>query len=298
MSRLSSDFRLNSDILYSEFLSSDIITLATENSERTFKIHRALLESKTKGVFGRLDKFKEGTENIYRFQDTSDNTLLRFIEWAYRGDYPENIAKPSLASTNPTLASSSSDNDTTTAEDPLSCHIQVYIFAHVYGISRLGLVAYDRITDRLRAINKPKDGKVKLQVISLMDLAFKKIHRGDRLLTWLGNYASFCLSELRVVSEFQKVVEEAPSLSLAMLKYNNPASVAPWSPDPGPNSFSGFGSFSASNGLSSLSSSSASTTLLQNRNLFGRPVSPAPPAPPGSIFGPPAFGGSGPGLQQ
>ncbi|EED16504.1 conserved hypothetical protein [Talaromyces stipitatus ATCC 10500] len=209
---------IQSEIPYSEFLSSDIVELGTKNSERTFKIHKALLEAKSNEPYGRLEYIKEGKENIYQFHDTSDNTLLRFIEWAYRGDYPEKMDEPSLASANVTKVSSSDDGDTTTGKDPLSCHMEMYIFAHVYGVPGLGAKAYERLTDRLKTIDKPQDGKVKLQVISMIGLGFRNLYEHDKLLGWLGNYASFCLSELRTVPEFQKLLEEVPSLSLANLQ--------------------------------------------------------------------------------
>lgn len=206
------------------------MTLATENSTRTFKIHKTLLESKSQGLYGRLKNFKEGAETIYLFHDTSENTLVRFVEWAYRGDYPETIQNVGPTSTH-VLLSSSADEGITAGDGPLNCHMQMYVFAHVYGISRLESMAFGRITTCLEEISIPKNEKVKMEVIYVMEMGFRKIFRDDRLLNWLGHYASFCLSELKETPAFQELLEETPSLSLAMLKHLNPASSAPWPRD-------------------------------------------------------------------
>jgi hypothetical protein len=35
--------------------------------------------------------FDEGDKGVYKFQDTSEGTLARFVEWSYTGDYPDII---------------------------------------------------------------------------------------------------------------------------------------------------------------------------------------------------------------
>lgn len=196
-----------------------MIALATKHSQRTFKIHKALLKSKSRDLFSRLENFKEGAENIYRFHDTSENTVVRFIEWAYRSDYTEAVRNVDPASV---------EEDVAAGEGPLDCHMLMYIFAHVYGISRLESLAFSRITIYLEAKGKPTDERIKLEVISILNIGFKKIIRNDRLLDWLGHYVSFYLNEMRESDAFQKLLEEVPSLSLAMLKHLNSASAPPW----------------------------------------------------------------------
>lgn len=238
---------LDSDIS-ERFLTSDVIALATEHSQRTFKIHKALLESKSIGLFSRLENFKEGAENIYRFHDTSENTVVRFIEWAYRRDYSEAVINVSPASVEEGVAAS---------EGPLNCHMQMYIFAHVYGILGLGATAYVHITSYLKTKGKPADERTKLEVISALKIGFKKIIRTDTLLDWLGHYVSFYLDEMKESDAFQELIEEVPSLSLAMLKHLNSASAPPW-----PNT-----------------SVFASTVPMPNSGMFGstRPVVERPP---------------------
>jgi hypothetical protein len=239
-----------------------VITLATKHSKRTFKIHKALLEAKSRGLFSRLENFKEGAENIYRFHDTTENTIVRFIEWAYRDDYPETVRNVSSASAS-VVQPPSADEGTTDGDGPLSCHMQMYIFAHVYGISRLESMAYDRITNSLKYIGKPTDEKTKQEVISVMDMGFSEILQNDRLLNWLGHYVSFCLNEFKESNAFQKLLEETPSLSLVMLKHLNAASLPPW-----PHT-------------SFLSTSSTSGAQTRIQGLFG---SAPKPVPPGSLF--------------
>lgn len=254
-----------------------MITLATEHSKRTFKIHKALLESKSRGLFSRLENFKEGAENIYRFHDTTENTIVRFIEWAYRGDYPETVRNVSSASAS-ALQPPSADEGTTADDGPLSCHIQMYIFGHVYGISRLESMAFDRITNRLKNIGKPTDEKTKQEVISVMDMGFSKILRNDRLLNWLGHYVSFCLNEFKESNAFQKLLEEAPSLSLAMLKHLNAASVPPWPHTPFFYTSSASGAQTKTQGLFG-----SASTPVASRSLFDTTPAVTPP----NIFGQP-----------
>lgn len=208
------------------FLSSDMIILSTEDSTRTFKIHKALFESKCIGFGSTLKVLKEGTENTCKFRGTPESILVRLIEWAYRGEYPETV--PNVDSKSAIAMKPSSTDESTTADDgPLSCHMQMYILAHVHRIWRLKWKSYDRIKESLREIGKPKDGELKLKVISMMEMGFKKIHGTDILMSWLGHYALFYLDELRGTPAFQKLLEEAPHLSLAMLKCLNSGSVAP-----------------------------------------------------------------------
>jgi hypothetical protein len=207
------------------FLSSDMITLSTEDSTRTFKIHKALFESKCMW-FNKLEVLKKGTENTYKFLGTPESILVRLIVWAYTGEYPEKVSNVDSKSAI-VMKSSSIDETITADDDPLSCHMQMYIFAHVHGIWRLKWKSYDRIKESLRKIGKPTVGELKLKVISMMEMGFKKIHGNDNLLSWFGHYALFYLDELRETPAFQKLLEEAPHLSLAMLKYLNSGLVAP-----------------------------------------------------------------------
>lgn len=113
---------------------------------------------------------------------------------------------------------------TTADSSPLSCNMKMYIFGHIYGILPLQALAFDRVTAYLTKMRRPRSEKLKLEVIAAMEMCFKEILPNDRLLKWLGHYASYCLSDLKKMPEFQKLLEGAPSLSLTMLKYMNEAS--------------------------------------------------------------------------
>lgn len=77
--------------------------------------------------------FSERTSGQYTFKETTHDTVARFIEWTYRGDYsedeltPMNIPhaeKPDLKS--PQSGLTSEENKTLQAHTPL-CHLRVYI---------------------------------------------------------------------------------------------------------------------------------------------------------------------------
>lgn len=203
-----------------------MLFLGTEDSPQTFKIHKAHLESKSK-LFKNVVNFKEGQEGVYRFHDISEITLARFIEWAYTGNYPEKDRNVNLESAS-AMKKLGDAAGTTADSSPLSCNMKMYIFGHIYGILPLQALAFDRVTAYLTKMRRPRSEKLKLEVIAAMEMCFKEILPNDRLLKWLGHYASYCLSDLKKMPEFQKLLEGAPSLSLTMLKYMKPAKNAPW----------------------------------------------------------------------
>ncbi|KAH1913297.1 hypothetical protein KXV48_000694, partial [Aspergillus fumigatus] len=79
---------------YIDFLDSELVSLQAGHSGRLLKIHRKLLGLKCKPVIAALDgTFDEGRQGIYIFDETTEGTVARFIEWAYRGDYPTVISE-------------------------------------------------------------------------------------------------------------------------------------------------------------------------------------------------------------
>lgn len=223
-------------------------SVATGTSGRIFRIHKALLESKIK--LSKLERSKVGDEELYTFGDTSDGTLVRFIEWAYREDYPDQISgfyltdinvKPSASADEDTenetteLGTREEANNTMQAEvdevtenNPLVSHLRMYGFAQVYGIEALGTMAFDRLTTCLEMIDVPREIMQQLAVVAALEIAFTTINRHDRLIEWLAHYASYCVEELRLQSTFHKLLEDVPILGSAMMRYMSPPLFAPW----------------------------------------------------------------------
>lgn len=64
--------------------------------------------------------FQEGKERCYTFQETTEDTLVRFIEWLYRSNYSDAI---------PLFLVS---NDMNQVKNSLLANIKLYIFADTY----------------------------------------------------------------------------------------------------------------------------------------------------------------------
>ncbi|KGQ00968.1 hypothetical protein PAAG_12341 [Paracoccidioides lutzii Pb01] len=201
------------------------------SSPRIFKIHEALLRSKGGRIYaGFLGKFEEKTEGTYRFKETTEGTLLRYIEWVYRDDYPDvlNSLNSEEATANRAADLPPADKEgTTDANHPLLCHIRMYIFADTYLIEELKSLSFGKITRYLENEKRPADIDSQLAVIHMLDLAFLNLPPSDNLLHWLGIYTAWCLECLRIQPYFHDI---AGKLAPYIIRYVKPSSSAPWDP--------------------------------------------------------------------
>lgn len=224
-----------------------MVCLTSQKSTRLFRIHGTLLESKSvvlKAAFG--GPFREGKQGSYEFQETSDGTLARFIEWAYRGDYPDIVeSEPQPILSNPDIPSpgctddgdqvaSAPDHESSLSIEnhPLLAHVQLYIFSDTYGISQLKRLAFDKLTACFVAIGNPATLDVQLAVIAVLRLAFRKLHLNDELRDWLAEYASYRISQLRTQPSFHNLLQAIPCLGSHMMLSLNSASSPPWNSSP------------------------------------------------------------------
>ncbi|KAL2785494.1 hypothetical protein BJX66DRAFT_343005, partial [Aspergillus keveii] len=130
---------------YINFLHSPTVSLQATEAGRPFHIHRDLLASKSKSISAAFERgFQEELKGVYTFQDTSEGTLARFIEWAYTGDYPATIV-PAQRTDEPAKKEESNETDkvltaigaqpTATpmpSNHPLPAHMRMYIFGAIY----------------------------------------------------------------------------------------------------------------------------------------------------------------------
>ena len=69
--------------------------LQSSHSTRKFRVHKALLALKAKDLYVAFDRdFKEKKESRMSLQETTDDTVARFLEWAYTGDYSTDMYLP------------------------------------------------------------------------------------------------------------------------------------------------------------------------------------------------------------
>lgn len=162
-----------------------------KKSERSFKIHRKLLASVCTTVTSALDKFQEGQNGSYTFEDTSEGTLARFIEWVYTRGYADVIESTEPAEQKTKKLEDESKGEQkimttaqlalTTVNHPLLVHINLYIFSSIYMIPDFCDFVFDKITTCLEELDKPDTLDTQLAVISALRLAFSKLPPHDRL---------------------------------------------------------------------------------------------------------------------
>ncbi|KAJ5578409.1 uncharacterized protein N7459_007373 [Penicillium hispanicum] len=222
------------------FLGSDTVELCTSACSRPFKIHQKLLESTCKAPAVALKHdYLEGSSKRYTFTETTDDTVVQFIEWAYKGDYTGStsapIATPQENTSEDPPQSPISKPPSEHLEDikvpqahTLLSHLRVYVFSEVYLVSGLKQLSFQKFTAVLMDMGKPKDLDEQLAVIDRLALAFSRLPLHDKLLEWLAQYAAWCLDKLRVQSQFHNLLKSLPAISSRMMEKLNPANEAPW----------------------------------------------------------------------
>lgn len=237
-----------------------MISLKATESGRPFHIHQSLLASKSKTIASAFEKnFSEKEKRVYTFQDTTEGTLARFIEWAYTGDYPfiikaTHTAEPRVVKLEPkeikvedgekkentdldVVALNSPESDLTPENHPLLSHIRLYIFSSIYMIPDLQKMAFDRVTATFSDINALTALDTQLATIAALRVAFRKLLPNDELLGWLAQYAAYNLCHLRVQRDFHDLLQEAPNLASRMMLSVNPAQSPPWMMQPPKHTF-------------------------------------------------------------
>jgi hypothetical protein len=182
--------------------------------------------------------FDEGQQGIYRFDETTEGTLARFIEWAYRGDYPTVISESEAVQKSlphgieadvkdkPTIATPATDF--TSENHPLLVHIRLYIFSGTYLIPELQGLAFEKVTACFIDLEKPNSLDTQLAVIDALRLSFLRLHEHEALLDWLSQYSAYCIDKLRLQGSFHDLLRDFPILSSRMILSLNPASSPPW----------------------------------------------------------------------
>ncbi|KAH8697699.1 hypothetical protein BGW36DRAFT_296614, partial [Talaromyces proteolyticus] len=225
------------------FLSSETVSLSTANSTQSFKIHKALLGSKSKAILAAFEHpCEEGENGVYKFKETTEGTVTRFIEWAYRGDYPDPVYEAGFIENSEVSTKESAEKDSvisdtdlelTRDDHPLLAHVQLYIFCDIYGIKQLKDLVFSKLTSRLADIGKPERLDAQLAIIDVLRIFFASIHPDNDLADWLAHYAAYCMDKLLLQNDFIDLLQQAPVLGSRMMDYLHPASTPPWnSPRP------------------------------------------------------------------
>ncbi|KAE8414137.1 hypothetical protein BDV36DRAFT_15235 [Aspergillus pseudocaelatus] len=222
---------MENGVTFLEFLTSDFVSLQALNSTRVFKVHKALLDAKCKAVASAFNgNFTERQNGVYTFSDTSEGTLSRFLEWAYRGDYTEPVVKRKDTASDK-IKKDHASNQLESLDYPLMAHMALYIFSEVYIVPNLKDLVFAKIKAAIEVINKPRTEDDQRGVISLLKLAYTMIPANKSsadLQEWLAHYAAFSLEELRGQPSFNDVLKLSPDLASKILSRSNPADSPPW----------------------------------------------------------------------
>ncbi|GFF24889.1 conserved hypothetical protein [Aspergillus lentulus] len=188
-------------LVSNRFLTSDTVTLKSPGSTCTSKIHKDLLESKCKILHAAFTSgFAGGRDGVYTCSDTTDGTLARFVEWAYRGDYQASVISKDLVQTTLKASDDADEDNASSAAANLSESTDVELDNHPL-LAHLGFIFSATHTSKLNQ-----------SIIASLRVAFLKIPLNDSLVDCLAHYAAYIVNQLRLQPSFHDLSEAAPAL--------------------------------------------------------------------------------------
>lgn len=186
---------------------------------------------------------------------------MRFIEWAYTGDYtvqqertedtsaepivPADDDQPAAADDvmpeeeapvpepddgEPAASEEITTSDVKPDKHPLLAHVRLYIFGGAYLIGGLKQHAFEKMKACLQNLDENNEFGMPLIAIAMMRKAFSEVSPEDDLLDWLARYASFRLDRLRAQSSFNDLLRAEPGLGARMVGLLSPRLEPPWPP--------------------------------------------------------------------
>lgn len=187
----------------------------------------------------------EGQSGNMTLSEEREDTITRFIQWAYTGDYPDPGGSPSdtidapepgelevLFAEPQEAESKGGDKDPEEDEDPLlMAHARLYVFADRFNIQRLKKQTLGKLTARIVGIGVPNTRETKLAMIYLISYAFGNLPKcklSDPLLDYLGLYASWSLESLRQEPEFFDLLESDIDFVKELFVHVRRGNKAPW----------------------------------------------------------------------
>lgn len=178
--------------------------------------------------------FKEDQENRYIFQDTKPETLLSFVEWAYKDDYS---VKGHEIKGN--MEGDNENDEITDDENALLHHAEIYIFAETYGVASLKDLAFDNIFFHCKyewsgQYQQPLPNnfwsKQLNRLLPVFALCYAdKLPEGDELLIWLGKLASSRFRKFRGDPTFLTIL---PRMLPYVVKHLEGSSRISWEEEP------------------------------------------------------------------
>lgn len=174
--------------------------------------------------------------------DEREDTITRFIQWAYTGDYPSPdtslsvLTKSSeelkvLQETEDTVSLCSDQESEDDGDPVLMAHVRLYVFAERFNIQKLKQQTFDKLITVIVAVGIPIERESKVSMIHLISYAFGNLPKcvvKDRLLEYLGLYASWSLESLRMEPEFFELLQTDIDFVKELFVHVRRGNKAPW----------------------------------------------------------------------
>ena len=209
-------------------MDSPTVVLSPTESTRKFNVHQGLLQRRCNVLYvACTGAFKEKREG-YKFDSVSEDTLIRFMQWLYTGEYSaEALTRPDPGELDDKIGLAALWIDTSEADDdhPVLVHMRLAVFADTYLVDDLKKLATKNLEAELERIGKPRGQDRAQLVIKLLDLAASNLHPQDSSLDMLGKYSAWCIKDLRSHPAFEDV---APKMAMALVKHLRPRRESPW----------------------------------------------------------------------
>ena len=182
-----------------------MFTIRVGTDLQAFHVHKGLLA----GLSDEMRNYvysdtKGGRATTMDMKQVSPDTMHRFMEFCYYGDY---LCASDAGNNSDPLK----DKNTTEVLPLLLTHAGVYVFADMFNIVSLRRLSRGKIIALTPFFGRLEDRAHALAMISLMDYVLYSIpptpERSDKLVTFLARYAGYLIEELGGYPEFHAVLE-------------------------------------------------------------------------------------------
>ena len=231
----------------SRFLDSEIINVRASTNETfqspyklspySFKIHKKLLAFKCKTLMQLYESDPlysiEGDLSLWEFPA---EIVVRFIEWAYTGDYPNRHRGASTGEKHECSSKRSHNgaikSECATKSIPSTIHLDLYLFSSMHSISELSDLSRIKLCSSLDEMGNSAEGQQ--QTVYILKRAFEecpKNHsklKNDPILDTLAQLAACRIDSLRNLHEFRDLLQKETRLFTKVLCAIRPAKRVSW----------------------------------------------------------------------
>lgn len=238
---------------------------------KPFRVHKQLLSVVSAELRKHVyNSMKEGEEGSMDMPHVPEETMIRFLQFCYTGNYPERIKPEEVekaatesavtegetvtvdgdaAAAAPAGANGDAAEDAdaeapaevdeqAVAYERLEPNAQIYVFSEMYNIPLLKDIAYANIAAIISGTGYSTldDATVRTAYINFFKYCFENLPEredADKLLKFVARYAAWSLHKFRGDDEFYKFFVNSERMDFIKLLFNSLAECgqAPWETD-------------------------------------------------------------------